>query len=432
MTQSPDDSHDPESPDSMTDAVPDDLMQGTDQWWHFLDQKPSEGGEGVEGRDDVGTGLEVEEVSRQSNSRAGLEPAGRSFRCSHCRRENPADLPFCINCGRETHAALHSRTELFVVDGLADDEEARRYVAERLADASEVSREAFDAMLQEEPAFLLIHGYPRKLEALAERLDELGASIETRSPEGWDGDWLRELGESIRRDARQTGLFASVAAATLLGAILWSWWGLLPGMGLLGWLARRRLRWYREHYRIDDTRVLESVSGLERSLASRTRRLLGDLEDSEVGEYLSACLMEHYVIWHRLAPSDALGGVLHERIRRLATELIGEIVDRCESYADLRDILDDADDPETAERLSQHLDLDEIREEADQLRRQMGGMAQSLESLRLRVVATTRRGPEHATSEEVELDTLVDEIETELDVVDETVGDLERATRHSV
>lgn len=411
-------------------VAPDGLLTGDEQWWQFLDRKTAEGepdapppGEtSRHGEADGGveTDLELQDVSRPSYREAGLTPTTHSFRCANCRGDNPADLPFCVHCGAPPPRRLHERRDLLVLDTDAD-ESLLDYLADIFEDgAPNLGDAPIRAAMDDPPAFFIVGGYPRQLDSLAERLRELGIDVRSVAPTDPQGAWRREIGESILRNSRQIGLFAAVALAMLAACIIVSGWMLLPGALALWWLFRRRRRWYQKTYRFEAESVLAGLAGLDASTAARCRSLLQSLTGSEVQEYLSACLMEYYALAHRLAPRDDTTGPLGVRARATARNLIEQVIDCCEDYAEIWALL------ESRRKETDDLDSEQLarlRKTEKTLREQMARMADSLESLRGRTVAATTTQRQAAS--EPELERLVEQVDDELQVVGQTLTELE-------
>jgi hypothetical protein len=411
-------------------VAPDGLLTGDEQWWQFLDRKTSEGepdapapgdrSGGGEADGGVETDLELQDVSRPSYREAGLTPTTHSFRCSNCRGDNPADLPFCVHCGASPPRRLHERRELLVLDTEAD-ESLLDYLADIFEDgAPNLGDAPIRAAMDDPPAFFIVGGYPRQLDSLAERIRELGIDVRSVAPTDPQGAWRREVGESILRDSRQIGLFAAVALAALAACVMVSGWMMLPGALALWWLYRRRRQWYQKTYRFEAESVLAGLAGLDGSTAARCRSLLQSLMGSEVQEYLSACLMEYYALAHRLAPRDDTTGSLGVRARATARNLIDQVIDCCEDYAEIWTLLESR--REASADLGEE-QLAKLRKTEKTLRKQMARMADSLESLRSRTVAATTR--QRQAGSEPELERLVAQVDDELEVVGETLTDLE-------
>ncbi len=404
----------------------DQFVTGEEQWWEFLDREGSEPETDEPSKADGGggdeTGLELQDVSRPSHTDAGLSPTTHSFRCSNCRGDNPADLPFCVHCGNPPPRHLHERRDLLVLETDVD-ETVREYLAEIFAGgAPELDAAAIEAAMGDPPAYFIVGGYPRQLDSLAERLRELGVDVRVLAPTDPRGGWRREIAESIVRNRRQAGLFGALGVGTLSACLLVSWWLLAPGLGLAWWLFRRRREWYLDTYRFDAEALLSGFAGLDPSIGARCRHLLESLRGSEVREYLSTCLMEYYALWHRLAPRGDASGVVAARARSTARDLIRQIVRCCDNYTDVWLLLDSRSDSTEAGELDDE-QTSRLRETEQTLRRQLAQMASSLEKLRTRTIgATTDR--RHAT-DGTRLESLASQVDDELDVVSETLAELE-------
>ena len=406
-----------EDVDDRESPLPDDFMTGSEQWWEFLDKK---------GSSEMGTAesdLEVQDNAPPRHSGTGLRPTSHSFRCSNCRGENPSDFPFCVHCGSPPRQPLNRRTDLFVIERPVD-EDARDYVARIFAaGGSRLDTDAIDALLEHPPAFLLVDGYPRQLNSLLERLDEVGVDVRTLSPTDPALPWHREIAESILRDQTEAVIFGLLLLGTLAATFLLTPILFPLGAVILWWRFRKQRRWYQDEFRLQMTPMLAAVSGLGPDLADRTRRLLQRLDGTDARDSLSACLMEYYAIWHRLAPTpNSVRSRLHRQARTLARQVIDQVIRCGEDYADVHSVLarhsGPLDDPDDAH-------LAKLTRAERKLRSQLATMANSLESLRARTVSVdTNPDQTGATLSEV-----MGAIEDELEVVGETVAALESDVR---
>lgn len=413
-----------DTPTDEPDDFKGDLIQEDEQWWHFLDhEKPEEEGT-VEGIDPGSGELELQDVGGPSHTGTGFRPSAHSFRCSHCRGENPADIPFCVHCGSKPRRHLHARTDLFVIGEPADDL-SREYLAEVFAQgAPNLDADEIAEMLDDPPAFLLVSGHPRPLDSLFERVDELGADVRTMSPNEPDREWHREIAESILRDTRQVAIFSGVAVMTVAAMTLFSALVIFLGVAA-GWsLFNQRRDWYRDRYALKAEPVLEAVSGLSSDAAGRARRLLKTLAGSDAQNYLSVCLMEYYAIWHRLAPKGSVSDALLQRARNTARELIDHVLRCSEDYAEIWKLLETRGDGATARTVSEN--RERLEQTERKLRQQLSKMAKALESLRSRTVAVTT--DRRQAGAETKLEGLVSTVEDELEVVGETLDVLQRET----
>lgn len=431
------------------------LLQGRDAWWHFLEAKGRGDLSPALGDDDE-VELELEEVGRiaerhQRERQPKFQPHHtQSLRCDQCAAQIPADLTLCVYCGAAPRFGAGARWQLLIIDRVEDPDILDELAALLGASNDQLDPEELLHALGQPPAVFYFSGRDEHAEALVDRLGELGVRATTNRATDPQVSMHRETVESILRSPKLVGAWlalllsssalAFVSSAVSAGAILVS----------TGAFLYYQSKQYRVRYELDVVRVLNALTGLDADLVRVARKGLTSLRDDEARELLTICLMEYYAIWRQLSAADPSVRRLLSDVKDNLDELLIQILDACMRYAELHNYLqaNDADELRAAiDELDQRLLTTEdagarkiTRRHLDQRHRQLRtvedvaatlppfkerlrAMCSSMESLRARVVSMTLTRSVSQSEEQLVQQIMLD-LDDELHVFEQTLAEV--------
>lgn len=433
------------------------LVQGRDAWWHFLEAK-GRGELTAELGSEEEVELELAEVGRiaqrhERERRPKFQPhSTQSLRCERCAAQVPADLTFCVYCGSEPRFSHRARWQLLVVDRVEQPE-----VLEELTEILGASNDRLELRevrhaLGQPPAVFFFEGRDEHAGALVDRLGELGVRAWTSFADDPQVSMNRELVESIFRDPRAIGmwLIAIVGVAALcfvLPASIAALVGLSLAMGLV-WFQSGK---YRERYELDVVRVLNALTGMDAAMIQSARGALASVQDDEVKQILTVCLMEYYAIWRQLSAAAPQVRLMLGRVKEELDDLLAQIIETCSQFAELHNyastypaehvraeierldrLFVQSQGPQARAGLERQLEQrhkqllvsEEVAAKVEPCRDRLRAMCASMESLRARVVSMSLAN-KVSRDDEVLVSEIMLGLDEELTVFEETVAEVE-------
>lgn len=427
------------------------LLQGKAAWWHFLDAK-AQGSLSEEAQ--VGAAsLELEVVGRwaqqqEARKRPKFTPHfTASLRCQSCHAQIPADLTFCVYCGDMPGFERSYRDQIMVIDHIEDSDIFSEVVDLLIQSNLALNpREVWSALAQP-PAVFFFKGHDEHAAALTDRLSELGVRAAIGRPEQADVLMWREVVESGLRDKRMVLGSVLVLGLCIALAVLVSPYMLILGAVILAGLFYFQSGRFEQRYEIDVIKILNELTGFDAKMVEQSRRTLASIEDEEVKDLLTVCLMEYYAIWRQLASAKPEVRRVLVHLKEGIDDLMQHILDACDQYQLLHNYLlthdeqsvlasieqvktlmastDEAQTLHLAERdlesrKKQLRTIAHIQEVLPGFRTRLMVMCGSLESLRSRVVAVTMSKGK-LDIEEISLDEILNELDDEVTVFEQTL-----------
>ena len=433
------------------------LMQGRDAWWYFLEAK-GRGELAPELGSDEEVELELAEVGRiaqrhERERRPKFQPhSTQSLRCEHCAAQVPADLTFCVYCGGEPRFSHRARWQLLIVDRVEQSE-----VLEELTEILKASNDKLELRevrhaLGQPPAVFYFEGRDEHAGALVDRLGELGVRARTSTADDPQVSMNREVAESILRDPRAMGMWLfAVTGVAALGFIIPVPIAMLIGLSMALGLVWFQSGKYRERYELDVVRVLNALTGMDQAMIQAARKALASVQDEEVKQTLTVCLMEYYAIWRQLSAAapqvrQMLGGVKDD-----LDDLLAQIIDTCLQFAELHNYASTYPAEEVRaeiarldarfvrsqdarergalgrqleQRHKQLLVIEEVASKIGPFRARLGAMCASMESLRARVVSMSLANKVSRDDEALVSEIMLG-LDEELTVFEEAVAEVE-------
>ena len=431
------------------------LLQGKDAWWHFMAAKargtltPELDGEEIE--------LELESVGRiaqreRIDALAKFQPHHTSsLRCDRCGAEIPGDLTFCVYCATPPNFRAAAHGQLLVIDKI-EDEDILQEVAQMLGSSNDTldPKELEDA-LRQPPGVFYFPAVDEHAEVLVDRLGELGVRARLSHEEAGDVGMIREVFESVARSNRAIGAFIAVFAFWTALAFVVKVPFAIAGILISTFLLLFYQRWqFAKRYELDVEKLLNTMTGMTPDIKQRATKGLSSLEDEEVKQLLTLCLIEYYAIWRQLSAAPPSMRPLLGGLRENLQELIHQSLDACLRYSDLhgylklqdldkleQEIADldrqllETEDPKAREmmrrRLGQrHKQLLSAREVSDAMpvfKERLRAMCASLETLRARVISMTLTQTSSAADEAL-VQQVILELDDEMLVFEQTLAEV--------
>ena len=449
----------PDMPSKSEQSAPvfNQLLQGKDAWWHFMAAKAQ--GERVLDFD-AGDGeeLELELVGRMAQ-RESLDNAPKfhphhtsSLRCHACSAEVPSDMTFCVYCAAPPSSLTSARGQVLVIEEITQ-ESLLDELAEMLAASSPTLglAEVRSALL-EPPGVFFFPARDEYAQALVSRLAEIGVRASLSHQHSAEVGMVREVFESVLRDRRALGIAAFLLCAWAALAIVLSPLFCMAGIVLtllaLGAIQYRR---FETRYELDVDSALNGMTGMTSDIKERAQRGLVSVQDKEVRQLLTLCLIEYYAIWRQLASAPPAMRPLLGELRKNLHELVHQILDAClrygelHSYAAMHDLeelereasklgeqLLALEDAESRRMLRRQIDqrerkllsLREVHARMPPFKQRLQAMCSSLESLRARVVSMTL-ATHISSSDEVLVQQVMLELDDEFAVFEQTLAEVE-------
>lgn len=424
------------------DALQKALLTGDGKWWEFLDPATNAIQPMPESKRQSSEMLDWSKV--RTTQRRVAVGFGAFHRCDSCGSPCPPDMSFCARCGGHPKGTgLQQRYSLIIKEFGSD---------AALISAAEIISEAgvglglneVVSMLRQPPAVFNLTTYRERAAGLVQSLAEHGAYAKTFSVDDPGVPWFGETLESVIRAPKQLGIFGGAILGTVLLMAFVGWPALFAGIAVLAFLFHRRLLWYREHYVIDASVIMDRLVGFEEGRAEQAARVLHGLRDPEMKRLMSVCVMEYYSL-HKLfqAHEGEWSEVLLPSHHALK-ELIDQIISSAQKYIKLENALIGMEPSEASYRLAEISSLsasadprtrqllaDEARHierslaHADRLpavketfTSQLRTMAASLEAMRQRVNTLIAS---NQMDTEVSMEAILKELDRELEIFEETV-----------
>ena len=454
--------HDPR--DRERDATPDaskpttlnegdfqELLQGRDAWWHFMEAKAQEASPEAERGQHT---LELQVVGRyatqqQIDARPRFQPHHTaSLRCQLCHAQIPADLTFCVYCGGEPGYAGAARQQTMIVHDIADPDLFSEVADMLIASNQTLNPRELRSALAQPPAVFFFSGQDEHARALVDRLGELGvqATISRHTLEG--SDLTREVFESILRHKPSQIVWGVWAVASLVLGFFAPWWmsAVISGATFMA-LAQRQRDMFLARYEIQVVPILNALTGLDAKLVEASKRALATMTRQQTKELLTLCLIEYYAIWRQLASAPPTVRRILTSLRQSLDELMHQIVGVCQHVAQIENYLSHIrrDEVEAAlarldarllhesepsnrraialeleQRHKQQHMLDQCERASPIFEQRLRAMSASLEALRARVVAVTMT-QHRAHDEELVLSQILLELDQEVTVFEQTI-----------
>lgn len=436
----------------------DELLQGKEAWWHFLDAKAQ--GDTPEVERGMHS-LELQVVGRyatqrQAQERPRFQPHHTaSLRCQSCQAQIPADLTFCVYCGGEPGYVGAMRSQTMIIHDIEDPDIFSEIVEMILKSNKSLDpREVWSALAQP-PGVFFFDGQDEHALALVDRFAELGVRATITRHELTSVSIRREVVESIlRHRPSQLAWLSWIALSALLIGLLPWWVGLLLSMGLFLVLWQRQQNMFSERYEIEVVPILNSLTGMTPEIVKMSAQALKSIETQEARDLLTLCLMEYYAIWRHLASASPAVRRLLISLRDSLNDLMSQIVESCLHYAQLEQYLKQSD-PLSIERSIAQLEQELLAcDEPDQQRyiqhqleqrtqqlytanqcqevlpvfkQRLSAMSASLEGLRARVVSVTMNR-QNVEAEEQTMTQILRELDDEVGVFEQTLQELAEAS----
>ena len=431
------------------------LLQGRDSWWHFLEAK-SRGDLDPELGQDEDVELELAEVGRiaqrrqREHSRRFQPHHTRGLRCDGCGAQVPADLTFCVYCGAPPRFGGGMRGQVLVVDEIEDPD-----ILGELADLLGASNDALSARelrlaLSQPPAVFYLRARDEHAEALVDRLGELGVRASIRSDRDDDVPMTQEIAEAVVRDRRALAMWAALIAIHAALAVLLGWFALALLVASMAAFGYMQWRAYQVRYELDAERILNALTGMDAAMIQRARRGLESIEDEQVRELLTVCLMEYYAIWRQLQAAPPSMRRLLGQVKLNLDDLLEHLLEACQRYAELDHFLRahppeelqarvealdarllQAPDARTRDLISRELEqrhrqlrtASEIAEALGPMAQRLDAMCASMEALRARLVSMTltRSASAH---EEALIDEIMLDLDSEVGIFEQTLAEI--------
>ena len=239
-------------------------------------------------------------------------------------------------------------------------------------------------------------------------------------------------------------ILALIVLATIAASWLYSFLLLPIGLLALGGFLVRELAWYRSHYHLDMTRLLQHVTGFDAATSLQARETLRELTDDDVRANVTVCLMEYYALTQQLRAHEPVYGAMLETTRRALEQLMSDVLALAHRYARVDRFL--AGNPPEVTR--QRLDMLRSRQPTDgaaarlieqevaaleeqlhttaqmqasreSFRQRIAALATSMELMRTRVAAVRARPTEEAWRAAA-IDEALAELDREFEVFEET------------
>jgi hypothetical protein len=406
------------APDDRSDGddFRDQLVRGQDQWWEFLDGHSAE-------QQKPPAQTETDQMDRPdaiARPTSAPTPSSRSFQCRQCDAHNPADATFCFFCGAQPSERLGYQHMLIVIEHVPDPR-LRARIAGLLGTADKpIDESEIKALLADPPCYLLVDGPPGQIEAMLERLSDLGLRARGTTIRATGLGWYREIAESFFRHQMWLGAGAGITAVTIMLWVIWSSWVLPIGAASLGWLLVEHARWYQSHFRLRADAILEQLAGFQSETANRARQLLSGLRDDDVRKSLSVCLMEYYAVWHQIHASDDLRGPVSRQLRGRLQDFLDHLLDACEAFDKIHRFIyrpQDDNGPRIADQKRT-----ELEDRLQQCRGQLVALTSSIESLRAKLLTVDVEVVGERA--DMRLQGLLQDMDTEAEVLEETLEEM--------
>ncbi len=422
----------------MSDDFEKKLLTGDGKWWEFFNDE-NEIKQPDHPPEDFSDQLDWSKKRALDRAQG---PIGLGFfhRCIQCNKAIPPDLTFCVYCGGTPRADRRSERFAIVVNQSEDSfsiDEAALWISEAIPGTN---RSEIASILSDPPAVFSIIARRDQVSTLCARMNDIGIYANGYLMKDAPVNWVRETGESALRSPLKMGVMIVLTAAIIYTLFFLNPMLILPILAITFGLGSQEFRWYQEKYTIDTTRALNHASGFNQMLIEESVYLLKHIRDTEIKELLSICLMEYYSLSQGFRAEQNLYGDVLEHARNHLSELLESIFGICETYSKLEKL----EHPrviqqkvhELKSRPNAELFKNQISEFEKQVRvaekniiamekikAQFRIISLKMEALRTRFLQIRER--RDRDSSHYDLDTILAELDLELEIAEETIHSVE-------